>query len=172
MSGACHLRSWSEPHKRGGAPLVPGARLADTHRVLVYTVASMKRLRGPWIALALALSALLPLVQAHCMFMPLEARAAAAEAPSHGCCDSAPAQDTAPCGPTECACFQLPPSTVPAVTAATAPTAGPPLAVLDATTAATPRPGSSAPAIAPDVGSAPLPIAVHAHGLRAPPLSV
>jgi hypothetical protein len=120
--------------------------------------------------LAISLAALLPLAQAHCMWMPLQARAAAAESSCHGCCESAPAHDAQPAGPIECPCFQLPPSTIPATSVA-APPSGPVVATFDATVAAIARTDIPAPTPASDVGSPPLPIATGAHGLRAPPLS-
>jgi hypothetical protein len=171
LSGACQRLAIGRLYKKGEEMrLGSGASLADNSIVLMYTDRRMKRTRGSWIALAITLSALLPMVQSHCMWMPFEARAAAAQPSSHGCCESAPAQDAQPCSPTDCSCFQLPPSTIPASSLVSPPL--PSIAVvLDRTIVDAAQPSTRAPAPAVDVGSPPLPVALDALGSRAPPLS-
>lgn len=136
----------------------------------------MKRLRSTWAVLAVVLAALLPLEQAHCLWMaPASGKAAcapASESSDHSCC--APAPNTGPqhqSAPSDCPCIQLPSGTLPAATAPTWLPASQLVAWVEVTTFLTAEPAVSAPAPALDVGSPPLLIAVDAHGLRAPPLS-
>ena len=137
----------------------------------------MKRLHGPWVVVAVLLAVLLPIEQAHCLLMPLQAVAtqsprASSGAMGHGCCVPSPAaQPEHGKAPAACPCIELPAGTVPQVIAAAPQPISPELAVLVGTTLlAAPR-AALAPAPAPDIGSPALPIACDAHGLRAPPLS-
>ena len=138
----------------------------------------MRRMNGPLAVFAILLAALLPLEQGHCLLMPLQARAAQCGPPSpgatnHSCCESSPGRaaqprhDTAPAG---CPCIELPSGTVPQDVVVT-PRQISGLILLAWTCFLAVPQAATAPAPAPDVGSAPLPIACDAHGLRAPPLS-
>ena len=134
----------------------------------------MKLLRGPGILIAVLLAALLPLEQAHCLWMGVPARtsATATMSPDHRCCSrSAPAvprnDDKA-----ECSCIQLPAGTLPPSVVVSSAPSSTPLASNEATAAPEPRALLVAPVPALDVGSPPLLADPGAHGLRAPPASL
>lgn len=138
----------------------------------------MKRLNGALGTLAILLAALLPLEQAHCLFMPLQAgptqcAPASTGAMDHSCCAPSPAPAAQPQhgeGPTACPCFDLPSGTVPQSVVATPHLLSSQVVLFTMSSLAAPR-AATAPAPALDVGTPPVPIAVDAHGLRAPPLS-
>lgn len=137
----------------------------------------MKHLRGAWVMLAVTLAVLMPLEQAHCLWMAPKAAAESSEAAAcggsdHSCCAPTPSepqqQDTAP---SSCPCIQLPSATLPAVTMPTHIPTVQVLAILQMANLFAAAQAAPAPILALDVGSPPLPIACDAHGLRAPPLS-
>jgi len=137
----------------------------------------MKRLRGIPMVLAVALAVLLPLEQAHCLWMPSPSMAnpcaPVQSAMDHGCCAAAQPAKAASHRhePSRCPCIQLPSGTLPAATVqASSPTAQP---AAVSGTHALPALSEFVPALAPapDVGSPPLPVGCGAHSLRAPPLS-
>lgn len=136
----------------------------------------MRRLSGVSWVVAVLLAVLLPLEQAHCLLMPLQARVnpapCAAPAPDHSCCGPARAAQPQPTkSPDACPCIQLPAGTVPPAVDTNPKQVSSGLVGLTWTSLlAAPR-AAAAPAPAPDIGSPPLPIACDAHGLRAPPLS-
>ena len=137
----------------------------------------MKRLRGAWGMLAVTLAVLMPLELTHGLWMacpatPADSHTTACGSSDHDCCT--PAATTPPAhepGPSGCPCIELPAATLPV---AAVPTQAPTLqlfailAVADLFAAA---PAAPAPIPASDVGRPSLPIAVNAHGMRAPPLS-
>lgn len=142
----------------------------------------MKRLGIPQLVLAVLLAALLPLEQAHCMWMGFPkaspAATASAQAPSatsamHACCAAAakaaaksPAKQARPA----CLCVQLPLVTLSAAAHAPVPVAAA-VAVMapDAADAAVSLAASRERAGLPEFGSPPAPATPRAHGLRAPP---
>ncbi|MGH7742341.1 MAG: hypothetical protein ACRENS_10005 [Candidatus Eiseniibacteriota bacterium] len=149
----------------------------------------MKRMPIPHLVLAAVLAVILPLEQAHCAWMaigssPVQCSAAAligsASAPAanstHACCRANSASATpgsrraAP--PTLCACPQVPAGTLPAaLNLASSTSAHDFLAGHIARDFTVPVSNSRETLQAPDVGSPPLPAAVGAHLLRAPPVS-
>jgi hypothetical protein len=136
---------------------------------------TMRWLGTTRLVLALALAVLLPLEQAHCMWMGLQRHASpvAAKPAVHACCAArAAASHTAPAPArgSACSCPQLPSIVVPAslrlavatpVAALLAPPAAPAIAEPVAFVAE--------PFGVPDTGVPPGPGAPRAHGLRAPP---
>jgi hypothetical protein len=138
----------------------------------------MKRLSGPWVVLAVLLAALLPIEQAHCLWMPAPARTTAAAAAAtctgstHACCAPAPSSRSSHRSPpTECPCIQLPQGALPSAATVPSPSLSA-LAIVPMAWALAAFVAVPAPVPAPDVGGPPLPIACDAHGMRAPPLSV
>jgi len=135
----------------------------------------MSRTRIPFLAVALLLAVLMPLEQAHCLWMGVGARPAAAHAaaPLHACCAARAAAHGGAHARTlpPCLCDQLPAGSLPAAIAAPAPTVAgvalPPAVAFLAEPAAVRT--DVDPAL--DVGSPPLPDDPGAHGLRAPPNS-
>ena len=121
---------------------------------------------------ALLLAALLPLGQAHCLWMPT-ARAATCErstSVAHSCCAPAATRPARPpaTGGESCPCFELPEATTPSTSTLPRPEAG-----TAAPVAGEPAPPGLAPELAPgnppDSGPPPPRAASGAHGLRAPP---
>jgi hypothetical protein len=121
---------------------------------------------------SLLLAALLPLGQAHCLWMS-GARAATCErstAAAHSCCAPAATRPAPPpaAGGESCPCFELPEATTPSTS-----TVPRPEAATLAVAADEPVPPGPAPALAPwtppDTGPPPSRAASGAHGLRAPP---
>jgi len=138
----------------------------------------MKLLRHLNVVIALALAVLLPLEQAHCMFMGLQKRSApvAANAPVHPCCARAAAQAghhapaQVPLG--GCNCPVLPSVVLAASVHVPAAHVTAIAQVIPAVFApAAPVPLVTRTARPPDAGSSPLPYDAGAHGLRAPPVS-
>ena len=126
---------------------------------------------------AVLLAVLLPLEQAHCLWMGFETRdAQGATAAGHACCASSartqPDDATSPQDASAgCVCLQLPTVVLPGLVKATA--ADAPTAFFSIPALASP----DAPAlvvtttdVASDPGRPPLPHDPGAHGLRAPPL--
>lgn len=140
----------------------------------------MKRLPLPGLVLAATLALLLPLEQAHCAWMGLQASAtptAAASRAGHACCarpaTSQPQEAPQPgkdCS--SCVCLQIPAGAMPtAVTIGADATSAPALESIASASSIEPA-ASLSRAIPPlDVGSPPLPVDPGAHGLRAPPAS-
>jgi hypothetical protein len=74
----------------------------------------MRRSSLPFLVLAVALALLLPLEQAHCMWMGPASRSAASRAPmaaDHACCTGHAASQTDH-ATTECPCLRLPPAAI------------------------------------------------------------
>jgi hypothetical protein len=134
----------------------------------------MKRLAGSWAVVAVMLAALLPLQQAHCLWMSrMTPVAAATHGKCHsGCCAaSTGTHQQHRAGRPECPCLELPSSTLPAAVPAPAPPMAAPLAVSATATILATQPTITAYAPVVELGSPPLPIDCSAHGLRAPPLA-
>ena len=138
----------------------------------------MRRLPLQTIVLAALLAVLLPLEQAHCLWMGLGAPARTATASAmpmkadHSCCRGHAGHRGGPAP--ECACLQLPQAAMPHAVSIGAPPAAPlACAVVVALAFDPPAPdrGAARGGPPPDAGSAPLPILPAAHGLRAPPLA-
>ncbi len=141
---------------------------------------SMKRMPIPNLVLAAVLALLLPLEQAHCVWMGFEKHAApvATSAPTgHECCESpsspAPDHHKQPAGKSHgCVCEQIPTAALPTLfTAGTEAPSVTSIAMLTVPSviAQVSIVTETVPAL--DVGSSPLLNDPGAHGLRAPPVS-
>ena len=139
----------------------------------------MKRMPIPTLVLAVALAVLLPLEQAHCMWMGLQKGStpvSAAKASVHPCCARAAAQAAGRArqqgADTPCNCPQLPSVVLPGlVKVAPAHTSTLTFVVPTLATPGAPVSCVTETVLAPIVGSPPLPATRGAHGLRAPPVS-
>jgi len=140
----------------------------------------MKRMPIPSLLLAAALAVLVPLEQAHCMWMGLEKHAApvaTAAHTGHECCDSpaSPATDhhEQPAGTSHgCLCELLPAAALPpAIIAAPHTPSATPIAVVSVSLGLAPASIDTEAASALDIGSPPPLDDPGAHGLRAPPVS-
>lgn len=132
----------------------------------------MRRPSFPFLVIATVLALLLPLEQAHCLWMGIGARPAAASAmmaPDHSCCRGHAAAHGRPATP-ECACLQLPTAAVPHALVVATPRLMPAtFAILISSPGLAPAAEITAPLPAPDVGGAPPPVAPRALAARAPP---
>jgi len=131
----------------------------------------------PSLMLAVLLALLLPLEQAHCVWMGLQQHAGpgtGSSASAHACCaKSASARPANPQkAPTVCNCIQLPVVTLPGGIAVVgeAPAAASFLTAMIAGLITAPIAVAAAVTPSVDVGSPPLLPASGAHGLRAPPI--
>jgi hypothetical protein len=137
----------------------------------------LNSLRIPNLVLASLLALLLPLEQAHCVWMRFEKPAAPAAAAAHACCGAAATprsgEHARPDKPSAgCACEQLPTGTLPTIITAGTEGASPTfIAMVAVRPVVEPFVSVTATAPALEFGSPPLPDDPGAHGLRAPPVS-
>ena len=134
----------------------------------------MKGPRSPAVAIASLLAVLIPLGQAHCLTMGFEGSTSkvGARQATHGCCTpSAPTQPKHNPKTSDCACFQLPPSSLPQVDTSVHVLSASPLAAIDPASVIVPDTILLSPTTLLDVGIPSFPIDFGAHGLRAPPRS-
>jgi hypothetical protein len=135
----------------------------------------MRRPSFPFLVLATVLALLLPLEQAHCLWMGLGALTQAAApmakmAGDHSCCRG-PAASHGPAQAPECACLKLPTAAVPYPIVVASPRPLPVLfAMLVPSPGVAPAAWTTAPLPAPDVGGPPPLASPRALASRAPPL--
>lgn len=136
----------------------------------------MNRMPIPSLMLAILLALLLPLEQAHCVWMGLQSQGVRQSSTlgGHACCAKASSSRNAPgeqrkTSPAACTCIQLPPVTLPSLDA---PIGGAPVVamlMLFSIEWSAPRSTDSVESVS-HSGSPPLPVRPRSHGLRAPPI--